>query len=61
MTRKEGRAKLYLPRKDCADELTAQTNLAPLDKLGAAQDGNSARAAMRAWLGVAAEKKDKAA
>lgn len=51
MTRNEGRAKLNLPRKDGGDELTAQTNLAPLTQLGAASDGNAARAAMRAWIG----------
>ncbi|WP_244430510.1 phage portal protein [Brucella rhizosphaerae] len=51
MTRNEGRAKLNLPRKDGGDELTAQTNLAPLSQLGAASDSNAARAAMRAWIG----------
>ena len=39
--------------------LTVQTALAPLDDLGAADDGNTARAAMRAFLGVPdAPKKD---
>lgn len=54
MTRNEGRAKLNLPWKAGGDELTAQTNLAPLDQLGGdgASDGASARAAMRAWLNV---------
>jgi hypothetical protein len=38
---------------DGGDELTAQTNLAPLAMLGAAGDvGTQARAAMRAWLDV---------
>ncbi|MGA6536933.1 phage portal protein [Stenotrophomonas sp. NPDC101269] len=32
--------------------LTVQTALAPLDKLGKAEDGNAARASMRAFLGV---------
>ena len=50
MTRNDGRAKLNLRRIDGADALTAQTNLAPLDQLGGAGDGNAARAAMRAWL-----------
>jgi len=51
MTRNEGRGKLNLPRKDGGDELTAQTNLAPLNKLGGEGDaGKQARAAMRAWL-----------
>jgi len=57
MTRNEGRAKLNLPRKDGGDDLTAQTNLAPLDKLGEATDGNSARAAMLSWLGIKNEGK----
>lgn len=60
MTRNEGRAKLNLRRMDGADALTAQTNLAPLDQLGGAGDGNTARAAMRAWLGVQAEEKETA-
>jgi len=55
MTRNDGRAKLNLPRKDGGDELTAQTNLAPLHQLGTANDNNAARAAMRAWLGIQAE------
>lgn len=41
MTRNEGRAKLELPRRDGADTLTAQTNLAPLDLLGAKQRGEA--------------------
>lgn len=52
MTRNEGRAKLNLPRVEGGDDLTAQTNLAPLTMLGASNDSNSARAAMRAWLGL---------
>ncbi|MBZ5766886.1 phage portal protein [Rhizobium sp. VS19-DR129.2] len=58
MTRNEGRRKLNLSHMPGGDELTAQTNLAPLDKLGAAADGNAARAAMRTWLGVQSEKKE---
>jgi HK97 family phage portal protein len=50
MDRNEGRSKLNLPRRDGADILTAQTNLSPLDRLGAVSDGSQARAAMRAWL-----------
>jgi len=34
MSRNEGRSKLNMPRRDGADELTAQTNLAPLAMLG---------------------------
>lgn len=54
MTRNEGRAKLNLPRIEGGDELTAQTNLAPIDALadGGASDSAQARAAMRAWLDV---------
>lgn len=58
MTRNEGRAKLNLPRMDGGDVLTAQTNLAPLTQLGAANENNSARAAMRAWLGVQQEQQE---
>jgi len=60
MTRNEGRAKLNLPWMKGGDALTAQTNLAPLGQLGGAADGNAARAAMRAWLGVQAAEKDAA-
>lgn len=56
MTRNEGRSKLNLPRRDGGDELTAQTNLAPLTQLGAANENNAARAAMRTWLGIQLEK-----
>lgn len=52
MTRNEGRAKLNLATKPGGDVLTAQTNLAPLDQLGAAGGDQAARAAMRAWLGI---------
>lgn len=54
MTRNEGRGKLNLPWKEGGDELTAQTNLAPLAQLGngSGSDGASARAAMRAWLSI---------
>ena len=60
MTRNEGRSKLNLRRVDGADALTAQTNLAPLDLLGQANDANQARAVMRAWLGLKAEEKEAA-
>lgn len=52
MTRNEGRSKLNMPRMDGADELTAQTNLAPLTALATANDNAAARAAMRSWLGI---------
>ena len=49
MDRNEGRAKLNLPKRAGADKLTAQTNLAPLDQLGANGDP---RAQLRALLGI---------
>lgn len=52
MDRNEGRQKLNLPNRTGADRLTAQTNLAPIESLGAATDGNAARAALLSWLGV---------
>ena len=52
MTRNEGRAKLNLSNMPGGDVLTAQTNLAPLDQLGGASDGQAARAAVRSWLGI---------
>ena len=58
MSRNEGRSKLNLPRRDGADALTAQTNLAPIDMLGAGSDSNSARAAMRAWLGAQIDERE---
>ncbi|WP_353474795.1 phage portal protein [Salipiger sp. H15] len=50
MDRNEGRAKLNLPRRDGGDQLTAQTNLAPLDRLGATGAGTEVRNALRHWL-----------
>lgn len=52
MTRNEGRDKLNLPRRPEADDLTAQTNLAPLGALGADGAGSQARNAVLAWLGL---------
>ncbi len=52
MTRNEGRAKLNLPPIPGGDELTVQSNLTPLDKLGEQQGGQQARAALMAWLGI---------
>jgi HK97 family phage portal protein len=53
MTRNEGRAKLNLPWMQGGDQLTAQTNLAPLDKLGGTGNaGQQARQALRDWLGL---------
>lgn len=46
MTRAEGRQKLNLPDRPEADFLTAQTNLAPLDKLGNADPAATIRGAL---------------
>lgn len=46
MTRNEGRGKLNLPRVDGGDSLTAQTNLAPLDRLGGADPAATIRGAL---------------
>lgn len=46
MTRAEGRQKLNLPDRPEADFLTAQTNLAPLDKLGATDPAATIRGAL---------------
>jgi HK97 family phage portal protein len=46
MTRAEGRQKLNLPDRPEADFLTAQTNLAPLDKLGGADPASAIRNAL---------------
>lgn len=51
MSRNEGRRKLNLPAVDGADALTAQTNLAPLDRLGG-DNGAAAKSAFRSWLGI---------
>lgn len=53
MDRDEGREKLNLPRRGGgASQLTAQTNLAPLDQLGQAAPGDAARQALMSWLGL---------
>lgn len=52
MDRNEGREKLNLARRDGADQLTAQTNLAPLERLGTEPEGSQMRQAMRSWLGL---------
>tara|TARA_R110000868_G_scaffold27661_20_gene104676 strand:+ start:614 stop:1855 length:1242 start_codon:yes stop_codon:yes gene_type:complete len=46
MTRAEGRQKLNLPARPEADFLTVQTNLAPLDKLGATDPAATIRGAL---------------
>lgn len=58
MSRNEGRKKLNLPARPGGDQLTAQSNLVPLDQLGQVAGGaNTARAAMLAWLGINSEAK----
>lgn len=58
MDRNEGRRKLNLPARTGAGNLTAQSNLVPLDQLGQQAGGASqARAAMLAWLGINSEAK----
>lgn len=53
MTRNEARKKINLPRVDGGDELTAQTNLAPLDQLGQSDvAGNQLRNSLRGFLGI---------
>ncbi|SRR5579885_172520 len=55
MTRNEGRVKLNQPKskQKGADELTAQTNLAPLDRLGEiGSQPSQVRNALRDWLGI---------
>jgi phage portal protein BeeE len=51
MTRNEARAKLNLAAMPGGDVLTAQTNLAPLDKLGGGADV-TVKSALRSWLGI---------
>ena len=51
MSRSEGRAKLNLPSRAGADALSAQTNLAPLDRLGGSGDA-AVKSAFRSWLGL---------
>ncbi|MCD9819779.1 phage portal protein [Bradyrhizobium japonicum] len=58
MDRNEGRRKLNLPARAGGDQLTAQSNLVPLDRLGEQAGGASqARAAMLSWLGINSEAK----
>ncbi len=58
MTRAEIRSKENLPPIDGADELTAQSNLVPLNLLGAAGDSAGAREAMKNWLGITGEQRE---
>lgn len=58
MTRNEGRAKLNLPRdpSPVADQLTVQSAMLPIDKLGANVE-TQARSALMSWLGINQEGK----
>lgn len=60
MTRGEGRSKLNLPRKEGTDELTAQTNLAPLAALAAGPGGHTQQLqqALRAFLDLPQPERD---
>lgn len=53
MTRNEGRPKLNLPKdtSPVADQLTVQSNLLPLDRLGTGGDA-AVKSAFRSWLGI---------
>ena len=52
-TRDDCREKENLQRRGGqADVLTVQSNLVPIDQLGAVGDGESAKTALRAWLGL---------
>lgn len=53
MTRNEMRAKENLPPAEGGDVLTVQSNLVPIDKLGATAPGSeAAKNALRHWLGI---------
>lgn len=54
-SRNDCRVRENLPRVEGGDVLTAQTNLAPIDQLGQANDSNAARAALANWLKAAEE------
>lgn len=50
MTRNEARSKLDLPEIDGGNVITAQTNLAPLDKLGQNDVNDTVKNAFRDWM-----------
>ncbi|HHR4725786.1 TPA: phage portal protein [Salmonella enterica] len=60
MTRNEARHKENLPPQPGGDQLTVQSNLLPLDQLGRANDTESAKNALRDWLGIEKQKEDPA-
>lgn len=55
MTRNEARQKENLQPKPGADQLTVQSNLLPIDQLGKSGDSESAKNALREWLGIKSE------
>ena len=55
MTRNEARHKENLSPQPGGDQLTVQSNLLPLDQLGKTADSESAKNALREWLGIKSE------
>lgn len=60
MTRNEARHKENLPPQPGGDQLTVQSNLLPLDQLGRSDNTESAKNALRDWLGIDKQKEDPA-
>lgn len=52
ITRNEGRARENLSPKPGGDVLTVQSNLLPIERLGAAGPDEAAKSALRSWLGL---------
>ncbi len=55
MTRNEARKKENLAPHSGGDQLTVQSNLMPLNQLGAGAESESAKNALREWLGIKSE------
>ncbi|EJA8582521.1 phage portal protein [Salmonella enterica] len=60
MTRNEARHKENLSPQPGGDQLTVQSNLLPLDQLGSVNNTESAKNALRDWLGIDKQKEDPA-
>ncbi|EAW9117702.1 phage portal protein [Salmonella enterica subsp. enterica serovar Chandans] len=56
MTRNEARHKENLPPHPGGDQLTVQSNLLPIDQLGKGSNTESAKNALRDWLGIDSQK-----
>ncbi|EBY9279808.1 TPA: phage portal protein [Salmonella enterica subsp. enterica serovar Denver] len=56
MTRNEARHKENLPPQPGGDQLTVQSNLLPVDQLGKGNGTESAKNALREWLGIDEQK-----